>query len=78
MEVFLDDSHRVFASSHDWKFRQGYINLCQSIYELHEDSPDQYSLRFLGKLLLLKEDTVVNVRLSLGRFLYQNLINNGN
>ncbi|CAF4825542.1 unnamed protein product [Rotaria sp. Silwood1] len=75
-EVFLDDCHRVFASSQDWKLRQVYINLCESIYKLHVDTPDQYALRFLGRLLSLKEDPVVNVRLSLGTFIYQNLINN--
>lgn len=77
MEVFLDDSHRVFGSSQDWKLRQSYINLCESIYKLHQDTSDQYALRFLGTLLSLKEDPVVNVRLSLGTFIYQNLINNG-
>ncbi|CAF3109007.1 unnamed protein product, partial [Rotaria sp. Silwood2] len=76
-EIFLDDCHRVFASSQDWKLRQVYINLCESIYKLHVDTPDQYALRFLGRLLLLKEDPVVNVRLSLGTFIYQNLVNNG-
>ena len=78
MEIFLDDSHRIFASSTDWKLRQAYVTLCQSIYELHQDTPDQYALRFLPKLLLLKEDPVVNVRLSLGTFIYQHLVNNGN
>lgn len=78
MEIFLDDSHRIFASSKDWKLRQAYVNLCQSICELNEDSSDQYSLRFLPKLLSLKEDPVVNVRLSLGTFVYQHLINNRN
>jgi hypothetical protein len=77
MEVFLDDSHRVFGSSLDWKLRQAYINLCESIYKLHQDTPDQYALRFLGTLLTLKQDPVVNVRLSLGTFIYQNLFNNG-
>jgi len=76
IEVFLDDSHRVFGSSQDWKLRQAYINLCESIYKLHEDTPDQYALRFLGILLSLKDDSVVNVRLSLGTFIYQNLFNN--
>lgn len=77
MEIFLDDSQRIFASSKDWKSRQAYVNLCQTIYELHQDTPDQYALRFLPKLLALKEDPVVNVRLSLGTFLYQHLVNNG-
>ncbi|CAF3427055.1 unnamed protein product [Rotaria socialis] len=76
MEVFLDDCHRVFASSQDWKLRQVYVNLCESIYKLHVDTPDQYALRFLGRLLSLKEDQVVNVRLSLGTFIYENLVNN--
>jgi len=76
-EVFLDDCHRVFGSSQDWKFRQSYINLCETIYKLHSDSPDQYALRFLGILLSLKEDPVVNVRLSLGTFVYQNFVQNG-
>ncbi|CAF1281058.1 unnamed protein product [Adineta ricciae] len=76
LEVFLDDCHRVFGSSQDWKLRQSYINLCESIYKLHEDTSDQYSLRFLGTLLSLKEDPVVNVRLSLGTFVYQNLVHN--
>jgi hypothetical protein len=77
IEIFLDDSHRMFGSSQDWKLRQSYIYLCQSIFKLHEDTSDQYALRFLGTLLLLKEDPVVNVRLSLGTFIYQNLVNNG-
>lgn len=77
MEIFLDDSYRIFASSEDWKLRQLFVNLCQFIYELHKDSPNQYALRFLSKLLLLKEDPVVNVRLSLGTFLYQHLHQNG-
>jgi hypothetical protein len=47
------------------------------VNELHSDTPDQYALRFLGTLLSLKEDHVVNVRLSLGTFLYQNLVHNG-
>ncbi len=75
--MFLDDSQRVFGLSQDWKLRQSYINLCESIYELHVDTPDQYALRFLGTLLSLKEDSVINVRLSLGTFIYQNLVNNG-
>ncbi|CAF3959358.1 unnamed protein product [Rotaria sordida] len=75
-EVFLDDCHRVFASSQDWKLRQVYIYLCKSIYKLNVDRPDQYALRFIGKLLSLKEDPVVNVRLSLGTFIYQYLVNN--
>ncbi|CAF3937743.1 unnamed protein product [Adineta steineri] len=75
-EVFLDDCHRLFGSSLDWKLRQSYVNLCESIYKLHADTSDQYALRFLGTLLSLKEDPVVNVRLSLGTFVYQNLINN--
>ena len=77
MEIFLDDSHRIFASSKDWKLRQAYVNLCQSISELNQDTSDQYSLRFLPKLLSLKEDSVVNVRLSLGTFVYQRLFHNG-
>ena len=67
----------MFGSSQDWKLRQAYINLCESICKLQRDTPDQYALRFVGTLLLLKEDSVVNVRLSLGTFLYQNLVNNG-
>lgn len=77
LEVFLEDCHRVFGSSQDWKLRQAYVNLCQSIDELQGDTPDQYALRFLGVLLSLKEDHVVNVRLSLGTFLYQHLVHNG-
>jgi hypothetical protein len=77
LEIYLDDCHRVFGSSQDWKLRQAYINLCESIYKLKQDTPDQYALRFLGTLLSLKEDSVVNVRLSLGTFIYQSLVNNG-
>jgi hypothetical protein len=76
-EIFLSDCHRVFGSSQDWKLRQGYIDLCQCISNLHQETSDQYALRFVGRLLILKEDPVINVRLSLGRFIYQNLYQNG-
>ena len=49
---------------------------CQSIFKLNEDSSHQYALRFLSILLSLKEDSVINVRLFLGTFIYQNLSKN--
>lgn len=77
MEVFLDDCQRTFASSDDWKLRQCYIHLCQAIFDLHVDSGDQYALRFLVHLLALKDDPVINVRLSLGQFLFDSLLHTG-
>lgn len=77
MQVFLDDCQRTFTSSDDWKLRQCYIHLCQAIFDLHVDSGDQYALRFLVHLLALKDDPVVNVRLSLGQFLFENLLHTG-
>lgn len=77
MEIFLDDSYRIFASSEDWKLRQLFVYLCELIHEFHRDTPNEFALRFLSKLLLLKDDPVVNVRLSLGTFLYQHLHQNG-
>jgi hypothetical protein len=35
MEVFLDDCHRMFSSSQDWKLRQAYVNQSMNYIQIH-------------------------------------------
>ncbi|CAF0779211.1 unnamed protein product [Didymodactylos carnosus] len=75
-EIFIEDSHRIFARSMEWRFRQAYVHLCQEIVERRCETPQQFALRFFDSLLRLKHDHVVNVRLTFAQFLQSYLTNN--
>ena len=88
LEIFLNDCSRLFAESEDWKSRQAFIFLVEQIFfhysrsSSSSSSPplswlDEFVQRFLSKVLLLREDPVVNVRLSLATFLFQHFLRHG-